>query len=91
MRKRFDITGFRAPRRHPLGDERRTVMLAELVATVALALSTVVAATALTVRIAHADVVDGVLGHEGSLFGLALLLGLLFIGIGSFLPGIRKR
>lgn len=92
MRKPFDTTGFRAPRRRPLGEERRTVMLAELVASVALALSTMVAATVLTVRIARANAVDGIVGHDGSLFGVALLLGLLLlIGIGSFLPGPKKR
>ena len=91
MRKPLNSTGFRAPTRRPLGNERRTVVLAELVAIVALALSTVVAATVLTVGIAHASVADGVIGHEGSLFGIALLLGLIFIGIGGFAVGPRKH
>ena len=91
MRKPLDNTGFRAPTRHPLGRERRAVVLAELLATVALALSTMIAATVLTVGIARASAVDGVIGHEGSLFGVALLLGLIFIGLGGLAGRPRKH
>jgi hypothetical protein len=50
------------------------------------------AATAVSVGIARAGVADGVIGHEGSLFGIALLLGLVFLGIGSLSGPIgRKR
>lgn len=91
MRKPLDNTGFRASTRHPLGRERRTVVLAELLASVALALSTMIAATVLTVGIARASVVDGVIGHESGLFGIALLLGLIFIGIGSLSGPPRKH
>ncbi len=93
MSKRLDSTGFRAPAKRPLGQERRSVMLAELVAIIALALSTMVTVTVLTVGIARANVVDGVIGHESSLFGIALLLGLIFIGVGGFAmrPGNRRR
>ena len=91
MRKSLDNTGFRAPARRPLGVERRTAVLAQLLATLALALSTVVAATVLTVGMARASAVDGVIGHEGSLFGVALLLGLIFIGIGGISVGPRKH
>jgi hypothetical protein len=83
MRKHIQDTGFHAPSGHALGRERRTVAFAELVAGAALALSTVVVVTVLSVGVARADVVDGVIGHEGSLFGIALLLGVLFIGIGG--------
>ena len=58
-----------------LGHERRTVALAELVAIVALALSTIVAATVVSVGIARADVAGNVIDNEGSLFAVALLLG----------------
>lgn len=93
MRKSLDNTGFHAPNQHPLGRERRTVVLAQLLATLALALCTVVAATVLTVGMARASAVDGVIGHEGSLFGVALLLGLIFIGLGgiSMLPGDKHE
>ena len=75
--------GFAASSRRKLGRERRTAAVAELIATVALCLCTIVAATAVTVGIAHADVVNGIVGHEGSLFAVALVLGLLFIGMGG--------
>jgi heme/copper-type cytochrome/quinol oxidase subunit 3 len=93
MRKPIEDTGFTPPADHPLGTERRTVVLAELVAIAALALSTIVVATAVSAGIAHANVADGVIGHEGSLFAIALLLGLIFIGVGglSILPGGRPK
>ncbi len=92
MRKPIDDTGFTPPAGHPLGSERRTVALAELVAIAALALSTIVVATVVSAGIARANVADGVVGHEGSLFGIALLLGLIFIGIGGLsLPSRRPK
>ncbi|MGA7973816.1 MAG: hypothetical protein WCA36_13530 [Pseudolabrys sp.] len=83
MRNHIQDSGFRAPTDRALGRERRTVAFAELVAGIALALSIVVLATVVSVGVARADVVEGVVGHEGSLFGIALLLGLLFIGLGG--------
>ncbi|HZD90808.1 MAG TPA: hypothetical protein VE224_11950 [Pseudolabrys sp.] len=93
MRKHIENTGFRAPTGHKLGRQRRVVAFAELVAGVTLALSTMVVATVVSVGVAHAGVVDGVIGHEGSLFGIALLLGLIFLGLGgiSTLPGDRQK
>jgi hypothetical protein len=93
MPKPIDSTGFRAPTQRPLGTERRSVMLAELVATLALAVSTVVAATVLTVGIARAGAVDGVIGNQDSLFGVVLLLGLVSVGLGgfAFLPGGKSK
>ena len=49
MRKSIDHAGFAAPSSHALGHERRTVAFAELIASVALALCTIVAATVVTV------------------------------------------
>jgi hypothetical protein len=93
MRKPLDSTGFRAPTQHPLGSERRSVMLAELVATLALAVSTVIAATVLTVGIARAGAVDGMIDNQGSLFGVVVLLGLISVGLGgyAFLPGGKAK
>ena len=94
MRNNFEDAGFTAPAGLKLGHERRTVALATLIATAALAISTIVAATVVSVGIARASVADGVLDHEGSLFAAALLLGLIFIGIGGFTirpPGGRPR
>jgi hypothetical protein len=93
MRKHIEINGFHTPAGRTLGRERRTVAFAELVAGGALALSTIVVATVLSVGVAHANVVDRVIGHEGSLFGIALLLGLIFIALGgiSALPSDRPE
>jgi len=93
MRKPSEDAGFRPPASRSLGNERRSVAFAQLLATLALALSTLIAATVLTVGIARAGVVDGVIDHEGSLFGIALLLGLAFIGLGGFslFPGRPKH
>jgi hypothetical protein len=92
MHKAIESTGFTPPTDRRLGNERRTVALAELIASVALALATIVVATVVSAGIARADVVDGVIGNEGSVFAIAFLLGLAFIGIGGLtLPGKPKR
>ena len=82
MRTTLDSTGFVASARK-LGVERQRVALAALVTSVTLAFATVVAAMAVTVGIAHADVIGNVIDNEASLFAIALLLGLLFIGMGG--------
>jgi hypothetical protein len=71
------------PAHRKLGGEQQTVALAELVASVVLALSTIVAATVVSIGIAHADVASNVIDNEGGLFAVALVLGLLFIGMGG--------
>ena len=101
MRQHIDGTGFFSPTAARLGREHRTVALAELVTTAALAFAIVVVATVVSVGMAHADVVDNVIDNEGSLFAVALLLGLLFIGMGGLtiltlpdhlsLPGHRSK
>jgi ABC-type enterochelin transport system permease subunit len=83
MRKHIDWTGFDAPVTRPLGDERRTVAFAQLIAIVALALSTIVVGTVVSVGIARANVASGVIDHESGLFGVALLLGLIFLALGG--------
>jgi hypothetical protein len=80
----IENTGFTAPAGRPIGHHRRSFALAALIASAALAISTIVAATVVSVGIARASAVDGVIDNEGSLFAVALLLGLVFIGIGSF-------
>lgn len=84
MPKHIDTTGFTPPTDRSLGRERRTVMLAELIASVGLALCTLVAATVVSVGIARADAAGNVLDNEGSLFVIALVLGLLFVVMGGF-------
>ena len=83
MRRDTESTGFTAPTGHALGQERRTVAVAALIATAALTFSTIVVATVVSVGIARANVADNVIDNEGSLFAVALLLGLLFIGMGG--------
>jgi len=83
MRNDIDSPGFTAPNGRALGNERRTVALAELVTIIGLALSTIVAATVVSVGIARADVANDVVGNEGSLFGVALVLGLIFAAMGG--------
>ena len=82
----------RQPRPRQRAAQRR---LAELVATIGLALSTIVAATVVSVGIARADVVGNVIDNEGSLFAIALLLGLIFIAMGGLtiftLPGHKPK
>lgn len=95
MNNDIPAAGFNAPDRHGLGNERRTVALAELIATIGLALSTIVAATAVSVGIARADVAGNVIDNEGSLFTISLVLGLIFIATGGLtlftLPGHRPK
>jgi hypothetical protein len=92
MRKLVKSSGFAAPNDRPSNGQSRLV---ELAAVAGLAASTVVALTAITVGVAHAGVADGVIGNEGSLFTISLVLGLFFIAIGglSLLPpgGARRH
>ena len=78
MRNDLDNSGFTAPSGRSLG--QRGVALTELIAIVGLVLSTIIAATAVTVGIAHADVVGNVIDNEGTMFSIALLLGMLGLG-----------
>ncbi|MEP7032155.1 MAG: hypothetical protein ABI830_14565 [Pseudolabrys sp.] len=79
----IESTGFIAPAGRALGDERRSVAVASLIATAALAISIIIAATVVSVGMARADVAGNVIDNEGSLFVITLLLGLFFIGLGG--------
>lgn len=83
MRAPLDHTGFIAPPERTLGHERRHVALASLIASAALAFATVIVATVVSVGIARASAVGNVIDNESGLFAVALLLGLLFIGMGG--------
>ena len=72
MRQPIEMTGFVPPAGRKLGRQRRVAAIAELIAGMALALGTIVAATVVTAGIARADVIGDVVGHEGSLFALPL-------------------
>jgi hypothetical protein len=81
MRRHIESAGFASPPGRALGGERRTAVFAELMATLALAISTLIAATVVSIGVARADVATNVIDNEGGLFALALLLGVLFIGM----------
>ena len=95
MPKSAQNAGFTAPTDYTLGNERQTARRAELIATIGIALCTLIAATVVTVGIARADVATNVLDSEGSLFTIALVLGLVFAAMGGLtaltLPGHRPR
>ena len=91
----FEPAGFAAPAHRALGRERRTAACAELITSIVLVLCTLVAATVVSVGIARADVMSSVIDNESGVFAIALLLGVLFIGMGgltmSSLPHPRQR
>jgi hypothetical protein len=88
MRTSPENTGF-AP---PASGARRNPAAAELVASAGLALATIVTAIVVTAGVAHADVAEGVIGNEGGIFAVALVLGLAFIGMGGLtLSGSRPK
>jgi hypothetical protein len=83
-----DNTGFASP----ASGARRDSIVAELVATAGLALATIVTAIVVTAGVARADVADSVIGNEGGIFAVALLLGIVFIGMGGLtLSGSRPK
>jgi hypothetical protein len=79
MRKPIKSSGFTPPANRALGSEHRTVLITSL----ALAMSTLVAATVVSVGIARADVAGNIIDNEGGVFAIALVLGLLFVGMGG--------
>ena len=74
--------GFARPRSSDRPTSHRVAVL-ELVASVVLALSTLVAATVVTIGYARADVLHVAANADHGRFALALLLGLLFAGMGG--------
>lgn len=78
----------------PAASGRKSVVLAQLLMSLVLAASTIAAATVVSIGIARADVVaDRIPVTEGGLFVIALLLGLVMLGIGglSILPFGQNR
>lgn len=83
MRRTTDDTGFAPPAARPLGRARRSVALAQLLASVGLAAGTLIAATVITAGIARADGLAPIAGRETSVVALAVVLGLLLAGMGG--------
>ena len=63
--------------------KRRSIVCVELVTTAALALSTAIAATAVSIGIARADVIGAVAKGDGAPFAVAVLIGLLLAAMGG--------
>jgi hypothetical protein len=63
--------------------KHRSIACVELIATAALALSTAVAVTAVSIGIARADVVGAVTNGDSEPFAIALFIGLLFAAMGG--------
>ena len=61
MRKPIGSAGFTPPAHRKLGTEHRTAAIAEFIASIGLALCTLIAATVVSVGIARADVVSSVI------------------------------
>ncbi|MDO9414416.1 MAG: hypothetical protein Q7T81_17735 [Pseudolabrys sp.] len=93
MSSNLESSGFASPVDRALVSERRGRVLTELFAICGLVVSIIIAATVVSVGVARASIVDGVIDNEGGLFAVALLLGILFIGIGGFslLPPREKQ
>ncbi len=76
MQNMSKFSGFRS---HGHGDDAgksRRVVYAELAAIIGLTIATVIAATVVSVGIARASVVDGVIDNDGRLFVIAMIMGL---------------
>jgi F0F1-type ATP synthase membrane subunit a len=67
----------------PSAAKHRPVASVELITTAALALSTVVAVTAVSIGIARADVVGSVAKGASAPFAIAVFIGLLLSGMGG--------
>ena len=74
-------TGIEHEHRHACALGQRSVAFVELITTAALALSTAVAATAVSIGIARADAVHVVASGQGTSF--ALVMGLLLCGLAA--------
>jgi hypothetical protein len=76
-------TGFAPPPTRPLGRERRSLALAQLLASIGLAAGTLIAATVITAGIARADGLVPMPGEHTNIVAVAVILGVLFAGMGG--------
>jgi hypothetical protein len=75
--------GFEQPSAHTSATKHRSIAFVELITTAALALSTAVAVTAVSIGIARADVTGAVANGDGAPFAIALFIALLLSGMGG--------
>ena len=83
MKQSIHDPGFAPPVERERGHERLSAAVAELVASAALALSTLAVATVVSIGMARANPAGAIIDNEGGLFAVALLLGLVFAGMGG--------
>jgi hypothetical protein len=83
-------TGIKHEARHGPAPRHRSIALVELITTVALALSTAVAVTAVSIGIARADVVDAVTKGDAIALCIALLLAAMG-GLTAIVVGDPRR
>ncbi len=76
-------TGIEQEHRQACVPRHRSIAFVELITTAALALSTAVAVTAVSIGIARADVVGSMGEGNGAPFAAALLIGLLLSATGA--------
>ncbi len=81
------------PERQSCATGSRSVAFVELITTAALALSTAVAVTAVSIGIARAEVIGTVTKGDGASFAVALLIGftLSAIGVASAIVALGPR
>jgi hypothetical protein len=75
--------GFQPTTPQASAPKHRSIAFVELITTAALALSTAVAVTAVSIGIARADEAGAVATGDGTAFAVALLIGLLLSGMGG--------
>jgi hypothetical protein len=76
-------TGIKRAAPEAQAPKHRSIACVELFTTAALALSTAVAITAVSIGIARADVIGEVAKGDSAPFAIALFFGLLFSGMGA--------
>jgi hypothetical protein len=76
---------------HAQGPKRRPAAFVELITTVALAFSTAVAVTAVSIGIARAEVIGAVVKREGAPLAIALCVGLLLVAMGGIVAAVTAR
>ena len=76
-------TGIKHEARHGAAPRHRSIALVELITTVALALSTAVAVTAVSIGMARADVVGAMTSGDGTPLAIALCIAFLLAAMGG--------
>jgi hypothetical protein len=82
MSKIFNRTNGSAPPQ-PSGGKRGSFLFVELITTAALALSTAVAVTAVSIGMARADVIGSVTHGDSASLAIALFMAILFSAMGG--------